>query len=204
MLKNCIGRPYSDERWPGGPQIIPGKVFCACYDLGGEGVAFHDTTGVNQGSGKLNPLDGAYLNEFRKNEAVDTSYTKPGGIDDSPYNRVQPEMGMLYVGWTEPGEWVNYTVDVKRTGDYSVSLLYTSRMGGAVSLSVDGRDATGPVSVESTFDAKDDVAWRQWHHWNRAEGIASVRFHKGLHVLTLNTVENGQMNYACLEFEPTT
>jgi hypothetical protein len=30
--------PYHDSRYSGGPQKIPGKVLCAYYDLGGEGV----------------------------------------------------------------------------------------------------------------------------------------------------------------------
>jgi hypothetical protein len=200
MMENYAGKPYKDDRWAGGPQAIPGKVFCAYYDFGGEGVAYHDTTEKNQGSGILNPLNGTYLNEFRKDESVDTSYTKPGGIDDSRFNRVQPEIGMLYVGWTAPGEWVSYTVEVKKAGVYTVSVLYTSNMGGAISLCVDGKDAAGPVKIETTYDDEDDVAWRQWHHWNRAEGAAELRLDAGPHVLTLHTVENGQMNYAYLEF----
>jgi hypothetical protein len=194
------GRPYKDSKWQGGPQAIPGKVFCAYYDLGGEGVAYHDSTQKNQGSGMLNPADGTYLNEFRIHESVDTSYTKPEGIDDSPYNLFQPELGMLYVGWTVPGEWVNYTVDVKAAGQYGVNLLYTSNMGGAISLSVNGKDVTGPIHIETTYNADDTTAWRQWHHWRKADGIACLLLAKGVHVLTLHTVENGQMNYAWLEF----
>lgn len=34
--------PYRDSRYLGGPQEIPGKVECAYYDLGGEGIAYHD------------------------------------------------------------------------------------------------------------------------------------------------------------------
>ena len=30
-----------------GPQQIPGRVECAYYDLGGEGVAYHDTDPTN-------------------------------------------------------------------------------------------------------------------------------------------------------------
>jgi hypothetical protein len=57
---------------------------------------------------------------------VDTSYTKFGldpKIDDNQYNRIVPPSGLLYVGWTEPGEWFNLTVNVADTGDYSLDLL---------------------------------------------------------------------------------
>ncbi len=62
------GLPYHDSRYSGGPQKIPGRVLCAYYDLGGEGVAYHDTNPQNHGSGELNPADGTYLNEFRIHE----------------------------------------------------------------------------------------------------------------------------------------
>ena len=79
----------------------------AYYDRGGEGVAYHDSDGKNSGSGGLNPADGTYLNEFRMHEAVDTSYTKyHDRIDDNPFEKVHPPEGLLYVGWTEPGEWL--------------------------------------------------------------------------------------------------
>jgi hypothetical protein len=121
----------------GGPQTIPGRVQCAYYDLGGEGVAYHDSDATNHGSGALNPPNGEYLNEFRMHEGVDISFTKFKGqiqIDNSPYNLVTPPVGQLYVGWTQPGEWFNLTVNVKRAGRYAVDLLYTSNRGGTISL----------------------------------------------------------------------
>src|SRR5277367_3304056 len=96
------GEAYHDAKWAGGPQKIPGRVLCAYYDLGGEGVAYHDTDPQNHGSGELNPADGTYLNEFRIHEGVDTSYTKflrkPDPIDDNPYDKVVPPADLLYVG----------------------------------------------------------------------------------------------------------
>jgi hypothetical protein len=106
FLKNYKGTPYYDSRHEGGAQKIPGRIECAYYDLGGEGVAYHDSDSKNNGSGALNPADGTYLNQFRMAEGVDISYTKfHDQIDDSPYDLVQPPENQLYVGWTEPGEW---------------------------------------------------------------------------------------------------
>jgi len=48
-------KPFKDAVYLGGPQAIPGRIRCAYYDFGGEGVAYHDTDPVNHGSGKLNP-----------------------------------------------------------------------------------------------------------------------------------------------------
>ncbi len=173
FLRHYKGTPYHDSRYQGGPQTIPGKVLCAYYDLGGEGVAYHDSDAKNNGSGALNPANGTYLNEFRMNEGVDTSYTKfnlDPKIDDNPYDKVVPPANLLYVGWTVPGEWFNVTVQVAQAGDYTADLLYTSNRGGTISLDVNGEPATGPLAISSTFNPADPIAWRQWHHWNVATG----------------------------------
>src|SRR5713226_6804039 len=77
------GKPFQDSLHTAGPQPIPGRVECAWYDLGGEGVAYHDTDPTNHGSGELNlkpehhrPHANPYIWSFRANEGVDISYTK--------------------------------------------------------------------------------------------------------------------------------
>ena len=44
------GRPFRDKYHKDGAQTIPGRVELALYDLGGEGVAYHDTTPRNDGA----------------------------------------------------------------------------------------------------------------------------------------------------------
>ena len=41
------GKPFKDKYYKLGPQVIPGRVELAYYDLGGEGVAYHDATPEN-------------------------------------------------------------------------------------------------------------------------------------------------------------
>jgi hypothetical protein len=202
-LQNYKGTPYRDRRYQGGAQKIPGRVECAYYDRGGEGVAYHDADAKNNGSGGLNPADGTYLNQFRMDEGVDTSYTKfHDQIDNSPYDLVQPPENQLYVGWTEPGEWFNVTVQVAHAGVYTADLLYTSNSGGTISLDVNGKDAAGPITIVSTFNASDPIAWRQWHHWNIATGIMKVRLPAGKSVLTVHILTEGNMNLAYFDFNP--
>lgn len=203
FLAQYRGTPYNDSRHHAGAQKIPGRAYCAYYDRGGEGVAYHDSDAKNNGSGALNPADGSYLNEFRMNEGVDISYTKMDRnppIDDTQYDKVQPPPNMFYVGWTEPGEWFNITVNVKEAGWYVADLLYTSNRGGTILLDVNGEPATGPLKITSTFDASDPIAWRQWHHWNIAPEIAKVKVARGKNVLTVHILTEGQMNLAYLDF----
>jgi hypothetical protein len=204
FLSHYNGTPYQDSHYQGGAQPIPGKVMCAYYDLGGEGVAYHDSDAKNNGSGALNPANGTYVNEFRMHEGVDTSYTKFGldpKIDDTQYDKVTPPANLLYVGWTVPGEWFNLTVNVAEAGEYTADLLYTSNRGGAISIDVNGKPSTGPLTIASTFDAADPVAWRQWHHWNLALGLAKLKLPKGKAVLTVHILTEGQMNLATFDFK---
>ena len=196
-----MGKPYMDSEYKTGMQVIPGRVYCAYYDTGGEGIAYHDADEKNNGSGALNPINGTYLHSFRVDEGVDISYTKSNDSDNTEFNFVDPPMNVLYVGWTEPEEWTKYTVKVEKTGKYRVGLMYTSNRGGKISISVDDQDATGAIDVPSTFRDDDPVDWRQWHHWNKIDGIAEIFLKKGVRVLTLHTVEQGQMNYMWLDFE---
>ena len=186
------GFPYHDSRYSGGPQKIPGTVLCAYYDLGGEGVAYHDTDPKNHGSGELNPADGTYMNEFRIHEGVDTSYTKfnrkTDPIDDNPFDKIVPPADLLYVGWTEPGEWFNVTVDVAQSGTYAADFLYTSLVSS--------------ISIISTRNDNDPLAWRQWHHWNLASQLFKVRLSEGKNVLTVHILTKGNMNLAYFDFKP--
>ena len=135
-------------------------------------------------------------------EGVDISYTKfHDQIDDSPYDLVQPPENQLYVGWTEPGEWFSITVRVAQAGLYRADLLYTSNRGGTISMDVNGKDATGPLTIASTYNASDSIAWRQWHHWNLAPGILKVRLPAGKSILTVHILTEGNMNLAYFDFK---
>ena len=206
--KTYRGTPYRDSHYQKGAQSIPGRVECAYYDRGGEGIAYHDTEAKNLGSGTLNPADGTYLNQFRMDEGVDTSYTKfhnfqhqPEVIDNSPYDLVRPSEGQLYVGWTVPGEWFNITVQVAHAGVYTADLLYTSNRGGVISVDVNGKPASGPLNIVSTFNSADPIAWRQWHHWNLAPAIMKLRLPAGKNVLTVHILKDGNMNLAYFDFK---
>ena len=187
--------------WQNKVQQIPGRVECEFYNEGGEGIAYHDSDSINNGSGKLNPANGTFLNEFRMNEGVDISYTKSHDIDNNPYNKVPRDMDQLYVGWTRPGEWINYTVKVNESRNYQVGLMYTANGDGAISLDLDRKAITGTLKIISTHDDRDTVAWRQWHHWNKAGSLTTVKLKRGVHILTLHVVANGNMNFDYLEFK---
>lgn len=192
---NYKGTPFVDATHTAGPQVIPGKLECAFYDLGGEGVAFHDFETENRGSGGLNlaprhqrPHAKPYEWTFRKEEAVDVSYTKDFADFNHTNNYYVPEVNQFYIGWTEDNEWLNYTVDVKVAGTYKMDALYANN-DSFITFDINQKRAT---------TCKLPVNTGNFHHWNKGE-IGTITFAEpGLHLLTFHY--NKGNNFAYFEF----
>lgn len=112
--------PYPN---PDQPHVIPGTIESTHYDIGGEGISYHDFEPENKGNGS------------RQDEGVDT----------------EPNDGSENIGWIEPGEWVEYTVDVAETGFYALELRVASLYGGGeLDLLFNGENKTGSITVPNT------------------------------------------------------
>lgn len=153
------GTPYT-----GIPFNIPGKIQAEFYDLGGEGVAYHDNDAVNWGV------------PFRGSEGVDIEASNdPGGGYD--------------IGWIEDGEWVEYTVLVAQDGNYTIAPVIASVPGGGkIHFEFNGVDLTGEINVPVTG------GWQFWQeisippvYLTAGEHIMHVGFHNGQ--FNLNWVE---------------
>jgi hypothetical protein len=190
------GQPFTDEYHKAGAPGIPGIVQCALYDLGGEGVAYHDADAINHGSGELNQQPGhqrqhagPYIWNFRRDEGVDISYVKDWA-DLNHTNLVTPPINQFYIGWTTNGEWVNYTVNVRRPGTYKIKALY-SYQANTVSFDLNGQPAA---------TCKLPLATASWHHWNFAEIGTITLPEPGLQLLTFHYGWGN--NFAYFEFDP--
>ncbi len=104
---------------------VPGVIEAENYDVGGEDVGYHDTTPGNTG--------GAY-----RTDDVDMEICKEGGYS---------------VGWTAPGEWLRYTVNVATAGTYKIDVR-VAMVGttGKFHIEFNGVDKTGVISVPNTGD----------------------------------------------------
>ena len=103
------------------------------FDLGGEGVGYHDFSVGNTG------------NRYRTGEDVDIEncYDSGGG-----YN----------VGWIQPFDWMDYTVDVTTArGDYTlIARVATKESGGAFVVRFKGTNETSWIAVPNTGN------WQGW------------------------------------------
>jgi hypothetical protein len=194
------GIPYKDEAYAGnkmnpyGAQMIPGRVELAFFDLGGEGIAYHDNNTRNEGSllnggvGESRPWIPDYIAFFRKNEGVDIDYTKDN-LDFGHPNKVDPKVNQLYIGWQEDGEWTNYTVYVNKEGKYIIYTVYSSVEKNPAQLWVNNKFSCTLTFPEQTGDL---------HSWTQSEVGTIIFPEKGLYLLTLKYSRG--VNYGYLDF----
>ncbi len=102
------------------------------YDQGGEGIGYHDLLPENQGNSYRNDDVDIYRNAFRSNA----------------HN----------VGYTQTGEWLAYSIDLRPGGHYDVTFQVGVRDPGCrIDLELDGRMVDGidlPVTGSwSTYEA---------------------------------------------------
>jgi hypothetical protein len=197
------GKAFEDSTHANGPQVIPGRLEAVLYDSGGEGIAYHDADQVNHGSAELNYQTGHceegvphYVCHFREKEGVDISYVEKRADLNHP-NMVTPDWQQLYIGWTEDGEWTNYTVDVKKSGKYKIVALY-SNVAQTIQFSLNNQPAADcklPIDVSKQFQTEKYPDWIVWHMWNKAE-CGEIEFTgAGIQLLTLHYKKGNNLAY---------
>ncbi|GAB5518200.1 MAG: hypothetical protein RhofKO_04510 [Rhodothermales bacterium] len=106
----------------GEPHMIPGTIQAEDFDLGGEGLAYHDTEERNRGR------------DYRRTEGVD----------------IDAFDGGFLVTDVVTGEWMEYTVDVAEAGLYTITAYVGAETGGGrFRLSFDGEE-TSTLRVDDT------------------------------------------------------
>lgn len=127
-LASHVAVAQESRPFKGMPRAIPGTIELEDFDDGGEGVAYHDAEPENQEKAHEPYREGGVDLEWR--EAASQKYN---------------------LGWTRPGEWLIYTVDVKEAGMYRIdSMVACEGEGGTFRLEFDGKDVTGPIRVPDT------------------------------------------------------
>jgi len=165
----------SSTPYGGVPWSVPGVIEAEDFDMGGEGIAYHDNDELNNGG------------LYRPDEGVDIGFSEDGS-------------GSQYlVDWTSSGEWLQYTVDVRQTGIYNIyireGLVDYATGNGVFHLEMDGADITGPLE---TYHG---VFWWQGYSTVTVENIQLL---EGIHTLRLvmdndSSVGVGSFNWILFE-----
>jgi hypothetical protein len=105
---------------------LPGVIEVENFDNGGQGVAYNDLSGANEG------------NSTYRAESVDLEISGDTG-------------GGVNVGYAQPGEWLEYTVSVATAGTYTLGVRVASMgAGGTFHIELDGQNVTGSIAVTDT------------------------------------------------------
>jgi beta-glucanase (GH16 family)/SOS-response transcriptional repressor LexA len=120
FIRKDIQTPYG-----GTPISLPGRIEAENYDLGGQGIAFNETTAGNSGA-------------VYRTDGVDIEATTDAG-------------GGYNIGWISAGEWLEYTVNVTQSGTYRFDArVATINPSRTFRIEVDGANVTGSIAVPNT------------------------------------------------------
>ena len=127
-----VGDGCGQAPFLGSPFVLPTRIEGEDFDVGGEGVAYHDTDPGNNG------------NQYRLEEDVDVQTCSDVG-------------GGYNLGWVIESEWLEYAVVVPVTGEYPVDIRVAAQyVGGVFHLEFNGENKTGDVVVPVTG------GWQTW------------------------------------------
>jgi len=152
----------TDAPYGGTAAAVPGTVYAANYDTGGQGVAYNVTAA--NGSANSYRSDGVDLEA-----TADTQDNTGAGAYD--------------IGWTTPGQWFKYTVNAATAGTYTLSFRVSSPYGITDALHIDnasGTNLSGSVAVPNTGG---------YQTWTTV--TASVTLTAGTQTLTVDQDSNG-------------
>ncbi|HEY4762849.1 MAG TPA: carbohydrate-binding protein [Candidatus Sulfotelmatobacter sp.] len=147
--------------FPAAPATIPGLIQMENFDSGGKALAYWNSNSQNNGGANYRPGETVYIEA-----CSDTG----GGYD---------------VGSTNPGDWLNYTVNVERAGAYTLNVRVATQVaGGVFHLALDGQDISGPISVPQTN------GWQTW----QTLSVPGIRLPAGTHTLQMVMDTGGYYN----------
>jgi endoglucanase len=176
VLDALLRKDFGQRPVPYAEHHLPGRILAVEYDMGDEGVAYHDADywkvrGLN--SGEQWNRGSAF-----RNDGVDIETS--GDSEGNGYS----------VGWIEAGEWLKFTLQVDVAGSYKIRMRVASPQStGSIQFFMDDSLLAGPVGIPSTGD---------WKNWQFVDG-PSVSLPAGRHTLKVS-FPTGGFNLNLLDF----
>ena len=140
---------------------IPGIIEPGKYDAFegglGQNISYFDNSLNNEG-------------DYRADEYVDVEYS--GNIEGPT------------LGWIEPGEWVEYSINVLASGYYDLDYRYASDIaggGGPFHFEINGEIVSDNIYAANTGD---------WYNWQTGNS-QNIELNTGKHVLRIVFIQGG-------------
>lgn len=177
------GLPYN-----GKPLEIPGTIQAEEYDISPgakNDVTFHYTGAIAKTDVRKSP-DSIGLARF--------------GTDHVNTRGEPLKAGQAYVGWTQDGEWLKYSVHVAETGNYLIGGQFAAAGRDAtLSFTFTPELKTGLVPVPTTdgYQPTHEV----YHVWMKSDKLTAITLPKGDYVMTVKIEKAGGINMDYFTFE---
>lgn len=163
--------PLVREAFSGEPAAIPGVIEAENYDKGGNRFSFYDKDAANKG-------------EIYREDAVDV-VTLDGATCNGDACKGYA------IGYTEAGEWLEYSVKVAADGKYGVRAnVATASETSKIQLLVDGKVLLDTVTID-----KVDTTWNVYKEID----IGAANLTAGEHILRL-VIAGSYVNVDWLQF----
>ena len=165
-VASCV----AGECTAGNPHAIPGKIEAEDFDV----------PGVGKGNDSYKDMD--------SENHGDSDYRKGTGVD-----LYQKSDGRIIVGYNQAGEWLEYTVNVAESGEYTLfASVASASETSSFKLSVDGGDVTDSIKVPAATSGEDN-----FDEYNKVSAVVNLA--KGEHILRF-TVTGDWMDIDYMEF----
>jgi endoglucanase len=174
VIDALLRQPFSNATIPFTANVINnGTVLNAVdYDLGRNGAAYFDTDTADYHISDA-AMRGGNRGRVYRNDGVDIA------ADTVTKN--------YYITHTLPGEWLQYTLQVVKGGDYNINLNYNAgKEDGKLMLSVNENKNTKVVSIPKASD------------WQSLE-IKNIVMHPGVKILRIY-IEAADINLRSMQF----
>ena len=192
-----------------GPYPIPGRIDFINYDMGGENVAYKCGDHItNNGSESIKlalgyRTDAPTATLCLTNQVEKDSWYQTGTALDGTFFP-SPTTADYYIGAVRPGDWFNYTVDVRTAGMYTLSSTWASGNGppggeggnGAMELQVYVNNVM-MTDWKATFPNYQTAA--TFHNWMPFPNFATIALDAGVQVIKLQSVD-AHLNLAYVQF----
>jgi hypothetical protein len=186
-LPNHVPPHYWGTPVTGTPLMIPGIIRAADYDISPNG-ANNITFSYNGDSQKT---------EFRPGEdsiglaAFGDDHVSTAGVPEKP--------GQVYVGWTQPGEWLKYTVQVAETGTYVIGGKFAAGSTGAtLTFTFTPELSTGEIEIPTTAGFQPGV--EVYHVWENLDHLKEITLPAGIYVMTVKIGKVAGLNLELFSF----
>ncbi|RAV98333.1 carbohydrate-binding protein [Pseudochryseolinea flava] len=120
--------------------VAPGVVPATDFDLGRNNFAYADKDTAN------------YHVATQTYTAWNTGWAyRNDGVDIQPTDDKHADANGYNIGWTEDGEWMQYTIDVDSNAGYNVVIRYAAASGNSqIQLTTNGNVSSSVITLPST------------------------------------------------------